>query len=529
MTKSRSTKKALVASLLSMLLSVSMLVGSTYAWFTDSVTSGKNIIKAGNLDISATFQKVDMTSGTEQYTISGFDRVADGIVKFSTDKTDIDEDNAIIDEELWEPGAVGAKLLTVQNDGSLAAKIRLSFTVEDGGLQDALWFDFVQVKDNTVVGTFTKREMSTLNSLVGSLELPLMPKGTDGLDSVSFILLYGMKEEAGNTYMNTSFSADVSILAMQMPYEEDSFNDQYDKDAAYVYTAASPEELGNVIEKAKEGDVIQLTGTDPFDAAMINAVRDGVALQGEVDADGSPLTTVEVANVPVDLKNNSVSNVIFEKVEGKAVDLLDIGDSSGETSFSVENCIFDYSSESGTSYPGLALRGPGTVKGCQFKGNKAINVKRAVGEILIEDCTFDNTGYQTSINCGACDLDSHITIKDCEFTTSGQCIDMYCPEVTMEGCTLNGTSITIRQQNSTWTTHDNEFKGSSNMYFEFMANNVTFTSENDTFSSTLSRGSSGGYYLFEIAESRTGIRVTINGAAPDPAWAWVGPGSLATD
>ncbi len=533
MNKTKATKRALLMSMLSMLICIAMLVGSTFAWFTDSVTSGQNVIKAGNLDISATYQNVDMTDGTEQYTIPDFDRVAGGVIKFSESKTDINEDNSIISEELWEPGAVGAKLLTVRNDGSLAAKIRLSFTVEDGGLQDALWFDFIRVNEGAVVGTFTKRAMSTLNSFASSLELPLMPKETAG-DSVSFILIYGMYEEAGNQYMNTSFEADVSVLAVQMPYEEDSFDKNYDEKAAYVYTAANPGELGKIAEKAKSGDIIKLSGSEKYDAAEVNKVLDGVILQGEADADGNPLTVVEIDNAPVDLKNNNISYIKFVRAEGatSGEDLLDIGDSSGKTSVSVENCIFDYSSEPGISYPGLALRGPGTVKGCQFKGNKAIGIDRAIGEILIEDCTYDNTGFSSmnnkmAIDCGSCDPDSHITIKGCEFVTSGQCIDMYCPEVTMEGCTLNGTSITIRQKDSTWTTHDNEFKGNFDMMFEFMADNITFNSTNDKFSSRLSSGSSSGYYLFQVDKSRTGIRITIDGKAPKTDW--VGPGTIETD
>lgn len=39
-----STKKALIASVLSLVLCVSMLVGSTFAWFTDTATTSVNTI-----------------------------------------------------------------------------------------------------------------------------------------------------------------------------------------------------------------------------------------------------------------------------------------------------------------------------------------------------------------------------------------------------------------------------------------------------------------------------------------------------
>lgn len=195
MTNNKSTKRALSASIISMTLCIVLLIGTTFAWFTDSVNSGTNVIKAGNLKISATYQNTAETGTT--YNIPGFTRNGGNVI-FGDTKVDINENNSIISEDLWEPGAVGAKLITIKNDGSLAAKIKLDFTTADSGLQNALWFDFIQVgADNAVTGAFTEREMSTLSTFAKNLELPLMPKGTDG-DSISFIMLYGMKEDAGN-------------------------------------------------------------------------------------------------------------------------------------------------------------------------------------------------------------------------------------------------------------------------------------------------------------------------------------------
>ena len=264
MTQSKSTKRALIASAASVLISCAMLVGTTFAWFTDSVSSGKNVIQAGNLDITAAYQNTAETGTT--YTIEGFDR-NNGEVTFGETATDINKDNAIITEKLWEPGAVGAKLITVKNNGNLAAKVKLRFEVEDKGLQEGLWFDFIQVKsDGTVSGQFTKREMSMLSELANKVELPLLPKGTEGKDRVSFILLYGMKEEAGNQYMNTSFEADVTILATQYTYESDSFDNQYDDigfdDVFNLGAGSSSEDLTNALESVPD------QGTVVYDEAI---------------------------------------------------------------------------------------------------------------------------------------------------------------------------------------------------------------------------------------------------------------------
>ena len=98
MTNTRSTKRALIASVISVLLCVSMLLGTTYAWFTDSVTSSNNIIVSGNLDV-------------ELY--------------WSTDAsnwTSVNSATNVFTDALWEPGHTEVVYLKVVNAGTLALK-----------------------------------------------------------------------------------------------------------------------------------------------------------------------------------------------------------------------------------------------------------------------------------------------------------------------------------------------------------------------------------------------------------------------
>lgn len=136
----------------------------------------------------------------------------------------------IINETLWEPGKTSAKLLTVRNDGSLAAKVKVGFDTNGEELQEALWFDFVQVDSNgNLTGKFDPRPMSGISALGDATEIKL----NEG-ESVSFVLVYGMYETAGNEYQGKSFSADVNILATQLNSEEDGFgNPDYDEKAMY--------------------------------------------------------------------------------------------------------------------------------------------------------------------------------------------------------------------------------------------------------------------------------------------------------
>ena len=139
----KTTKRSLLASGLAVLVCIAMLAGTTFAWFTDSVVNKGNKIQSGSLSIDA--YAYDLAQeGTGGFTIEG----VNGGNSFSFEKEgqNLKEDSSpILNETLWEPGKSSAKLLKVQNNGTLAAKIKLDFTVIDGGLQDALWFDFVQV------------------------------------------------------------------------------------------------------------------------------------------------------------------------------------------------------------------------------------------------------------------------------------------------------------------------------------------------------------------------------------------------
>ena len=104
MTNTKSTKRALLSSVLALFLCFSMLLGTTFAWFTDSVTSGNNIIQSGNLDI-----ELEYWNGTDWVDVAG--------------KSDI------LTNELWEPGVTEVAYLRVKNAGSLALKYQLGVNI----------------------------------------------------------------------------------------------------------------------------------------------------------------------------------------------------------------------------------------------------------------------------------------------------------------------------------------------------------------------------------------------------------------
>ena len=231
MTKSKNTKRALLASVLSMILCLAMLVGSTFAWFTDSVTSVKNRIVAGNLDVELVMDKQDG---------AGYVSIADGEGDIFTEAGIAQNSNAT----LWEPGKTQIVYLGVQNKGSLALKYNIILNVVDGGLIGSLEYaildgkkaeDLINVTNWTdlkamageqtgdmVAGKVTAAPNGRLDEIVNGEE-----NETD-----YFALAVHMKEEADNRYMGKDVTIDVTVVATQADAESDSFDDQYDKDAA---------------------------------------------------------------------------------------------------------------------------------------------------------------------------------------------------------------------------------------------------------------------------------------------------------
>ena len=200
-------KKSILACGAALALSATALIGTTFAWFTDSVTNSGNKIQAGTLKINA----FAFDTGTGGITVND---VGGKNYTFEAEGEDLRASAApIVNETNFAPGDVNAKLLEVTNAGSIDAMVKLNFTVE-GTLTDALWFDFVRIDEsNAVTGTFGEKPMSELVSL-SETQLPL-PAAQEGTSRVRFVLVYGMNEEAGNEYQGGTFTADVAILARQ--------------------------------------------------------------------------------------------------------------------------------------------------------------------------------------------------------------------------------------------------------------------------------------------------------------------------
>ena len=294
--KQTTTKRRVLASFLSLALCVSMLVGSTYAWFTDTVTSSGNIIKSGTLDVGMLWAdgKEDPESNTTTWN--------------NVEITDTNPNpEPIFGYELWEPGYAQVRHIQVVNKGSLALKYNLTILATGEIDAEADLAEVIDVYTKTPAVQVTDRdEIPTVLNRVGTLrevlnDTTVLAAATQGHlsagdKSAIITIALKMQELAGNEYQNKQINAgfDVKLFATQWTEEEDTFDKQYDKMATYDST-----NVGSDLTLANNGVKV----TVPAASANVNDIfaLDVTDNGANTDADGKTTVSYEVQ-----LKKNGV-------------------------------------------------------------------------------------------------------------------------------------------------------------------------------------------------------------------------------
>ncbi|MBS5335669.1 MAG: hypothetical protein KHY62_09190 [Firmicutes bacterium] len=222
-TDSKKTKRELAASIVSLTLCLVMLVGLTFAWFTDSVTNKGNIIKAGNLDVAFEW--------------------ADGKEALDTAAWKDASGDAIFNYDAWEPGYTEARHVRISNKGNLALKYEIKIVPNGEVSKLAEVIDVYYIKGGqALTGRTDLVDANKIGTLKSVLDNPYAAKGhilAGGNADVATIALK-MQESAGNDYKGLSIGADFSIqlVATQYTNESDSFGSDYDANAGYPVSVA---------------------------------------------------------------------------------------------------------------------------------------------------------------------------------------------------------------------------------------------------------------------------------------------------
>ena len=218
MNNKRATKRALLTSVMALVMCVVMLVGTTFAWFTDTASTGVNKIQAGNLDIELQYATAwDGTTGAPT-------DWADAEGQTLTFKT---KDNRATDKILWEPGCrYVLPELRIVNKGNLALKYKITVNGVTGDAKLLEAIDFTAKMGATEIA---------LDNLKGAILPSGAAQTTAGvaIGETDPITIKGvMKTTAGNEYQGLSIDGiGITVVATQYTYEKDSIDDQYDANA----------------------------------------------------------------------------------------------------------------------------------------------------------------------------------------------------------------------------------------------------------------------------------------------------------
>lgn len=296
MKTNKTSKRALLTSVLSIALCLSMLIGTTFAWFTDTASTAVNKIQAGTLDVDI----VDADNNT-----------LNGKTLYFRDK---DQNTNI----LWEPGATfNLDTFRIVNKGNLALKYKVVISGIDGNAELL----------NVINFTVKKGDAAPVK--LAGWEGVLLPKGAEAtgradVETTGLIAISGkMDEQAGNQYQGLSIDGlGITVYATQYTYESDSEDNTYDAGADMT-----PDNLEQRVQGSAE-----VTANADATVTTKDASASAAIPAGALTAD----TTVTLSKTPV----ATSGNITVEAAQSAATYEISLTDSAGNKITAAEGKYF---------------------------------------------------------------------------------------------------------------------------------------------------------------------------------------------
>ena len=361
----KATKRALLTSVMALVMCVVMLVGTTFAWFTDTASTGVNKIVSGNL-------KVDIIGAESDSHIEK--------LNFTKAATTDAEAGA---EILWEPGCrYVTEGFRIANNGNLAlkwkAQVNKGTTASNEGN-----FDLLDVIDFYLVKGDKNGEGTRLDEFTGNLK----KDETSGVYYIKGV----MQTTAGNDYQGLELSGiTITVYATQDTVENDSFNNQYDKDATYL---TYPAGVTDAIFDSKTDADYSIPGGSTGKAPAVTAYVDG---NGEVQY---------TADIKTALDNGASTIYLKKNTKGRLMALTDFLAQPNRSS-DVTKDITIYANGADFEYGELAINTTAAGKSANFtiKVYDAKNLRvwgntpnaGVTQNIILENCTYEGTGIGTN-------------------------------------------------------------------------------------------------------------------------------------
>ena len=413
MTSSKSTKRALISSTLAILMCVAMLIGTTFAWFTDTASTAVNKIQSGTLDVALEMQKPDGSWENAEGKTLEFKKAT----------------NAPADEKvLWEPGCTyELPKLRVVNNGNLALKYKIQIT----GIQG-------DAKLNEVI------DWTINDAAINLTEVNLLA----GQTGTAFTIKGHMKESAGNEYQGKTIDGiGITVVATQLNSEYDSFDNTYDTNATYLnkdaqgnYLISNADELVyfaktvNVDRETYAGKTVKLTAD--IDLAGKKWVPIGnlvgyptVTFSGTFDGQDHTISNMNV-----------VDNTVNYAVAGF------FGSTGGAT---IQDVIFKDAVVKSTHYAGVVVAYEGANNSLTYVKNVVVDGAAITSSAELINGAWDNgdkvggiVGYATSIAVDNCTVKNSTITGYRDLGGIGGCLDgTYHSSVT--NCTVNNVTFAV--------------------------------------------------------------------------------------
>ena len=256
------TKRSLLVSVLALVMCVAMLVGTTFAWFTDSASTSVNKIEAGKLDIDVYY--ANTADGGEGSTWTKLDNNSAPLSFLRKDGEKLVQDKNI----LWEPNCTySLPALKIVNNGNLALKYKVLITGIKGDSELNNVIEWTMKLDNE-------------EFKLGSEHYLLPQANSEGFD---ILTIQGhMDANADNYYQGMTIEGiGITVYAAQYTYENDSNDNKYDENATYY-------------------PVLDAAG-------MQDALTNGGNIKVDADVDPSD-TLVATKDTTIDMNGKTIAN-----------------------------------------------------------------------------------------------------------------------------------------------------------------------------------------------------------------------------
>ena len=409
MNSHRQTKRALLTSVMALVMCVVMLLGTTFAWFTDTATANVNTIKSGNLEVVLQVKDSNGDWITSNRALKWVKSTAGSG-----------------QELLWEPGAsYNLEEFRILNNGNLNLKYKV---IISGATGDTMLLDVIDFsgKITDANGVVTDLPSVSMNSTT-----PVILDRALAAGKADTITLNGtMQTSANNTYMSkTVDTITITVVATQATGEYDSTRNDYDKFAEYP-----------------EVTTVQIAAGEA--TAVNGAVMDAITTAKAVDPATGKTTPTQIvlpANTTVTLESG-----VATPAQGQTSDIKITGDKTTTVKLQNNNPGYEgklsYQDNANLTFQGITIDssaisgicargGVVTFIDCTFNGELK---KTIASKFVFSGCTFTQPVSQVGYGC------KDVVFDDCKFNTDGYGIKIYSEgstpvNLTVKNCAFKNT------------------------------------------------------------------------------------------